>query len=380
MDCSLNLLRGNGYYSSLYWYFRPISAEEYVREIVSEGRVKSRPETYFPPFYSYSLAFLIKTGLSAETAAAWMASVLFSLNALIVGFLVFRFTRSPARSPGLQGGDEKRGSGSILNKPRPSSLGVENLARGSWPFAFAAALFMLASECMLQVHTMALSEPLFILFCLAGLAILSEYIEKGGWGLLLAGGLVSGFAFLTRYPGAALIGTVLLGLCVGLRRPVSRKLPAAVAFLFLSCLPMAGFLLRNFLLTGRPPVARPVLPGLGDYLSREVRSTLASWALPGSYRIELFSGQNTILSSAVAIVLVAVIIGTLVLARRDRKAGLSDGSRPGIPYLFALFVPVYLVVFFFIDVFAKGLPKLGIRLLSPLFAPLLIVSVYSLWR
>jgi len=344
MDCSINLSRGDGYNSALYRYFRPVSAEDYVREIVSGGRVKARPETYFPPLYSYVLAFLIKTGLSAETAATWMALVLFSLNVLLVGFLVFRFTR------------------------------------GCWPFAFAGALFMLGSESMLQVHTNVLSEPLFILLCTAGLAILSGYLEKGGRGLLLAGALVSGLAFLTRYSGAALIGTGLLGLCLCRRKPVLRRLPAALAFLFVSCLPMAGFILRNLLLTGRPPFPRPGFPVLGVSILREFRSVLASWALPGSDRVELFSVQNTILSSALAIVLVAVLIGTLVLARRDRKAGLSGGSKPGIPCLFALFAPVYLIVFLFAETFARGLLKADLRLLSPLFAPLLIISASILWR
>ena len=38
-------------------------------------------------------------------------------------------TRSPSLRPTLPGGDKKRGSGSILNKPRPSGRGVEDLTK-----------------------------------------------------------------------------------------------------------------------------------------------------------------------------------------------------------------------------------------------------------
>jgi hypothetical protein len=42
---------------------------------------------------------------------------------------------------------------------------------------------MLGSESMLNVHTMALSEPHFIFLCLIGLLFLTKYLEKGGRGV-----------------------------------------------------------------------------------------------------------------------------------------------------------------------------------------------------
>jgi len=344
LDCAINLSRGQGYNSALFRYYRPIPVEDYVREIVSEGGVRPRPEIYYLPAYPVCLASLIGAGFSAQTAAGWLAIFLFGLNAATVGFLVYRATR------------------------------------GSVSFAVGAALFMLGSESMLYVHTMALSEPLFIFLCLTGLFFLTEYLEKGGRGFLLAGAVVSGLAFLTRYSAAALIGTSLVGLCLIAKKPTFKKLPAALAFLFLSCLPLAGFILANSLRAGRVPFRRPVFPVLDASFLPELRSTLSSWAVPGSFRIEMFSGQNAFLSAAVAVALLAIMAGMIVVAYRNRKAACPDGKAPGIPFLFALFALVYWVVLMCAEVFVDGLLRPDLRLLSPMFAPLLIAAAFLFWR
>jgi 4-amino-4-deoxy-L-arabinose transferase-like glycosyltransferase len=235
---------------------------------------------------------------------------------------------------------------------------------------------------MLYVHTMALSEPLFIFLCLTGLFFLTEYLEKGGRGFLLAGAVVSGLAFLTRYSAAALIGTGLVGLCLIAKKPTFKKLPAALAFLFLSCLPLAGFILANSLRAGRVPFRRPIFPVMDASFLPELRSTLSSWAVPGSDRIELFSGQNPVLSLGAAAVLLMILTGAIVPALRGRKGGLPEekASGPGMPFLFALFVPVYLGVFLLAEVFVGGLLRPGIRLLSPAFAPFLVATASLVQR
>jgi len=342
IDCAVNLSRGLGFQSALHRYFRPLPAEDYVREITSETGLERRPETYFPPLYPALLAFLIKTGFSAETAAAWLAIVCFALNIFTVGYLVFRFSRG---------------------SPLP---------------AVGAALFMLGSESMLFVHTSAITEPLFILLCLAGLAILSAYLERGRLGFLLAGAAVCGLAFLTRYIGSALIGTGFIGLCMFSRKPFLKRLPAAMIFLVLSLLPVAIFFPGNSLTIERSPLPPKVFSIAKASDLPAIRSTLSSWAFPGSGRIELFSGQNALLSSAVAVVLLSIMAGAIVSARRDRKTLPAGGILSGTPLFFALFVPVYLAGFLFAEVSVHGLLVLDMRLLSPLFAPLLVTTAYVL--
>lgn len=344
IDCAINLSRGQGYQTALHRYYRPIPVEDYVRQITSEAGLKRRPETYFPPLYSTLLACLVKTGLGAETAAAGMAYILFALNIFTVGFLVFRFSR------------------------------------GNAPFAVGAAFFMLASESILRVHTSVMTEPLFIFLCLSGLAILSMYLDRGRLGFLLGGAAVCGLAFLTRYTGSALIGTGFIGLCFFPRKKFLMRLPSALIFLALGLLPMAIFFPRNSLTIERAPLPPAVFSIAKASDLPEIRSTLSSWALPGSGRIELFSGQNALLSLAMAVALLVIMTGMIISARRDRKSPPAGGRQSGTPLFFALFIPVYLAVFLFADIFAHGLLVLDMRLLSPLFAPLLVTTAFVLGR
>jgi hypothetical protein len=85
----------------------------------------NQPVTHFPPAFSSVLAFLGMFGIDPLRGARLVNALLFGLNAGLLGILAWRMT--PSLSAGL----------------------------------VIAALFILNSE-ILQVHAVAMSEPLFI--------------------------------------------------------------------------------------------------------------------------------------------------------------------------------------------------------------------------
>ncbi|MGH9339551.1 MAG: ArnT family glycosyltransferase [Acidobacteriota bacterium] len=152
------------------------------------------PITAVPPLYPILLALVSYLGPETLEAARWLSAVTFGANILLVGCLVNRLSQ-----------------GSV------------------WATALAL-LLMLGSIDMIEIHSMAWTEPPFIFFALLGLWLLAKHIEKPDWRILLAGSGAVGLAFATRYAGNALVLTGALGLLVMGSRPYKEKLRDAVVF------------------------------------------------------------------------------------------------------------------------------------------------------
>src|SRR6185503_10637331 len=143
------------------------------------------PVTHFPPGFSSVLAFFGLFGLDPLRGARLVNALLFGLNVGMLGVLAWRMT--PSLTAGL-----------VL-----------------------AALFVSNGE-MLQVHAVAMSEPLFIFLCLISFWNFDLYFEfppsslgrgiVGEWWWLVACGTFTGMAYLTRYAGLALAGTFLVAI------------------------------------------------------------------------------------------------------------------------------------------------------------------------
>ena len=141
------------------------------------------PVTHFPPGFSSILALIGLSGLDPLRGARFLNSILFGANAFLLGLLGWRMTRSQI-------------AGVVL-----------------------ALLFVLNAS-LLNVHAVAMSEPLYIFFSLAAFLAFSQYFEafpsphgRGqGEGWLIATGVLTAFAYLTRYAGLALFATFIVAL------------------------------------------------------------------------------------------------------------------------------------------------------------------------
>src|ERR671918_716069 len=105
---------------------RSMAAGEGYREA---WLASNQPVTHFPPAFSSVLAFFGLFGVDPLRAARWVNALLFGLNAALLGILGWRMT------PSLMAG------------------------------IALAGLFVLCAD-LLQVHAVAMSEPLFIFLSL----------------------------------------------------------------------------------------------------------------------------------------------------------------------------------------------------------------------
>lgn len=147
------------------------------------------PVTHFPPAFSFILAFIGLSGMDPLRGARFLNAILFGANSFLLGLLGWRMTRSQMAGISL----------ALL-------------------FSVNASLF--------NAHVVAMSEPLYIFFTLASFMAFSFYFLRAqapspqspfsphpqAW--LVATGVLTALAYLTRYAGLALLATFLVALVI----------------------------------------------------------------------------------------------------------------------------------------------------------------------
>jgi 4-amino-4-deoxy-L-arabinose transferase-like glycosyltransferase len=165
------------------------------------------PITHFPPFFSLALAFLGLSGIDLLSAARGLIILLYGLNAGFTGYVAWRITQNPM-------------------------------------FGIFAGLMFLALHNIFQAHSFLMSEPLYLCLSFIFFLTFERYLQTGNQKFLLAAGILTGCAFLTRYVGLALLATgfVSLTLLYFFRR---EKLTNLGWFLGSSLLLSLPWLIRN---------------------------------------------------------------------------------------------------------------------------------------
>lgn len=319
-----------------------------------------KPVTHFPPGFSSVLAFLGLFGLDPLRGARFVNALLFGINAGLLGILVWRMT--PSLTAGL----------------------------------VIAALFV-ANGDMLQVHTMAMSEPLFIFFSLMSFWMFDLYFElppssvgrgiAGEWWWLVACGVFAGMAYLTRYAGLALIATFLVAIFI--LRSTWRKRFTSIALFLAGFLPFAlGWALRNRLVaesaTNRALVWHPITADnlrLGVY-------TFSSFLIPVDEWRRALAAYSFLLEGLIVLILGVVLVWTLIQTRRyilkprqasELKRGGKE-SREVISFTSALYIFAYLASIAASMTLFDAATKFRLRILSPVFVCLLILLVaFGIW-
>ena len=174
------------------------------------------------PAFHLSWHSLVYSVLTHCAARGLSTHLLFGLNAGMLGILAWRMT--PSLTSGL-----------VL-----------------------AALFIASSE-MLQVHAVAMSEPLFIFLSLLSFWMFDLYFERppssvgrgvaGEWWWLVACATFAGWAYLTRYAGLALAATFIVA--ISILRTNWRKRFTSIGIFLAGFLPWAlGWAIRNRIVAG----------------------------------------------------------------------------------------------------------------------------------
>jgi 4-amino-4-deoxy-L-arabinose transferase-like glycosyltransferase len=239
-----------------------------------------QPMTHYPPLYSSLLALLGLVFAPVAAGARWLQAVLFGANVLLVGIAIARY------------------------------------ARDSFWLPVIGALLMLTAPDLATVHTLALTEPLFLLLAMSSLLAMARHLETNRYSWLLAAASFAALAVLTRYVGVAVIITGAAALLLSGKRQWRGRVSAALIFGALAGVPLVLWTIRNISLTGsqtdrqvsfHPPGLKQVVTGF---------STVSSWLLLGKVRGDLRIGFF-----AVEVVLIGLFLVFLIRDKRNSIVG-----------------------------------------------------------
>jgi hypothetical protein len=318
----------------------------------------NQPATHFPPGFSSALAFVGLFGLDPLRGARFLNALLFGLNAGLLGILAWRMT--PSLTAGVT----------------------------------LAALFVLSGD-LLQVHTAAMSEPLFLFFSLLSLWMFDLYFERppstvgkgvaGEWWWLVACASFAGLAYLTRYAGLALAATFLAAIFV--LRTTWRKRFTSIGIFLAGFLPWAlAWAIRNRLVadsaTNRAFAWHPITEenlNMGVRVFNEFLIPVAAW-YRAVIKLPVVPEALTILILGVVLVWTAFRAWKYLspLTPRPSPTGMgSQGTREVISFTAGLFLLAYLASIVASMTMFDAATKFKLRILAPVFVSLLILLVYA---
>ena len=315
------------------------------------------PVTHFPPAFSGALTLIGLAGADPLNGARLLNTLLFGINAALLGLLGWKMTKSSVAGIAL------------------------------------AALFVV-NDSLLRVHAVAMSEPLFLFFSLLAFLCFDFYFGVREFApanpaasprapelLLLATGLLASLAYLTRYSGLALVATFIVALIL-LNDAWKERIASSLIFLA-GFAPLAlAWSIRNRIVAGnatnRTSVWHPVT---SETLEQGLR-TFSEFLVPvEEWRRELFKSPN-IFVGMIVIVLLAVL--TWILVNGLRKFFKPSTPMPEvIGFTNGLYIFGYLAsVLFSISLFDASTP-LKVRILAPVYLPLLLLLVNAgvwMWK
>ena len=286
------------------------------------GGLVDAPMIHHAPFYPVFIGTLGLIGIDPAKVARGLAIIIMGLNVLLAAWLV-------------------RGM----------------LPGTNWP-SVIGALLVAISPTILEIHSMAWTEPMFIFLGFFGLGLLALWLDNQSLIFGITAALLVGLATLTRYAGLAFIATGVLGILLLARERAVKRLAYASSFGLISGLPLSLWGIQNHFAVGTAtnrslnfhPIERSQLwQGMG---------TVSSWLLVPENASTLFH--------LASLALLGLVAGAaLVIIWRSQNTKLNA---PGINFrIFTIFVPVYfLFLVVSISFFDANTPLDG-RILSPLF-------------
>jgi 4-amino-4-deoxy-L-arabinose transferase-like glycosyltransferase len=320
LNAAENLLRGSG-----------------LSSLSGEGQIV--PLTHFPPLYSLILAAVTLASRGDILLAARMTAVLiYGLNLFLFGFLALRFTNS-------------------------------------WLAGFLSAGLFLLSPIVMDVIVSAFSEGLFLACLLLALFFLTEGVGELKARFLVAAGIASALACLTRYLGVTIILTGACAIFFLSRAPFKKKVFAAIGYLALSGLPLFLWYARNWIVAGSTSnrVFAIHWPKKGNFLIGI--DTITGWFLPQAISIQI--RQYLLLAG---LIVLAVVI--FYWARRMHKLGLPVRMNPPFQFVLInlLFCLLYCLALLVSRSFFDASTRWNSRILSPLYLAGFLAVIVTIWQ
>jgi hypothetical protein len=318
--------------------------------VIPWGTPKPTPlSTQLGPLLPTVLAAVSRLGPDPIEVARWLNALVYGATVLLIGVYVRRAT-------------------------------------GSMWLAACVATLIATSRQLLNIHAMAWSEPLFLLFTMAALLILASYISTGRAVVLVAACAATALALLTRWAGAALVVAAFSALMLG-RARLRYRVIAAACSAGLLCMPMCPggptwikYIWQCFQVG--PELSQPDSPER-SYLVNGLRSGLGvivDWVRP--WPLPSFSMGGPGRAALVGCV-VAILLGLAIHARLSPsfgKRGDSAALRANLCWVLGLFLAAYPTFLIGIMVFfGKNKLAFDSRILSPLLIPGLLLAFLGMY-
>jgi 4-amino-4-deoxy-L-arabinose transferase-like glycosyltransferase len=306
----------------------------------------NQPVTHFPPAFPAILAFFGFLGIDPLNAARWVNALLYFMTAGLLGTLVWRMT--PSLTAGL----------------------------------VIAALFVLCGD-LLQVHAMAMSEPLFIFLSLTSFWMFDLYFERNNHWWLGACATFVGLAYLTRYSGLALIATFVVALLI-LERTWKRKLLASAGFVAGTLPWILGWTIRNRLVadnaTNRTFAWHPLT---SENLNIGLNTVADAFIPVNAWRGQILK-QPFIIEALIVLILGAVLVWLGIRTWRyltnpqplTPSPSTTIHPKEVISFTTALYIFAYLASIVASMLMFDAATKFKLRILAPTFVSLLILLIY----
>ena len=218
----------------------------------------------------------------------------------------------------------------------------------------------------------------FILLATLALIRADDYLTEGKTSSLMWAVAFSALAWQTRYIGIVVVGVIGLALLLQTSAPLRDRLRRGVALGLAAGLPMAAWILRNYMATGRlTEYLTPVDYSVAD-LALEARGRFWDWVYfnPEWVRVEglafLPAASAALLIAALGAIAVGYVAARVLGGARMAELPHPEGK---LCWLFGGFALAYAALFFFF-LAALGRPFHGVeaRYLTPLYAPLVVVA------
>ncbi|BAV07882.1 4-amino-4-deoxy-L-arabinose transferase [Filimonas lacunae] len=229
------------------------------------------------------------------------------------------------------------------------------------------ALFcgLLISPALLDIYTMLWSETLFIVLTFVFFLLTAWYFKRPALFPLLCMAICAGLSCITRYAGVTLIGTGCLLIFFHPVYRMKKKLPHSIIFGLVSTSFLIANLVRNALITGT----------LTGNREKSLTSFWANMHLYGEvlcYWLPFLKGHET---PATFLAFASLVLTIFVLVWRIR----TNYNHDSYQNIAMVFGTVY-ILFIVLSASISRYEPINNRLLSPAYAPWLLVVVYLTGR
>lgn len=297
------------------------------------------PLVSFPPVYPLLLSLSNMVNGNQLSGVRYLHSLLFAANIFLVGLIVYLATARSALA------------------------------------SLVGTLLFVSSPRILEIHAMAWSEPPFILFILLAAFLLMRHFATPHYLLLVGASLSAGLAITTRYAGVTILPPMIITILFFDRGSLKTRIRDCLMILGIGIFPLAVWLLRNRIVAGSATHRSLAFHPLEiSEFNGIVNSLLAFWVpFPVSVYLKmvfLFFGG-------------ALVLAGIVLAFKNRRREQSEKINAGMQMFAAVFITTYLLFLCTYNSLMNPLVDLLPRVLSPVYAPgiiLLICVAYKLSR